>query len=98
MAGPTACGKRWAEILASFERNIEDLLSKHQDSIEEIRQIHTGLITKGQLINISPSVNGNGASWKNIISIAEGGEDRAGQAPGGQAALHNHTAAICRHA
>jgi hypothetical protein len=64
MAGPTACGKRWAEILASFERNIEDLLSKHQYSVEEIRLIHTGLITIGQLINISPIVNCNGAAWK----------------------------------
>jgi hypothetical protein len=71
MAGPTACGKPWAEFLASFERNIEDLLAKHQDSIEKIGLIHTGLITIGQLINISPSVNGNGASWKEITSRAE---------------------------
>jgi hypothetical protein len=79
MVGPTACGKRWAEILASFERNLDDLISKHNDSIEEIRLIHTGLITIGQLIlitigqliNISPSVNGNGAAWKEITSRTE---------------------------
>jgi hypothetical protein len=71
MAGPTACGKRWAEVRASYERNIEDLLSKHQDSIEEIRLIHNGLITIAKLINTSPSVNGNGASWIEITSRAE---------------------------
>jgi hypothetical protein len=63
MAWPTACGKRWAEILASFERNLDDLISNHNDSIEEIRLIQTGLITIGKLINISPRVNGNGAAW-----------------------------------
>jgi hypothetical protein len=70
MAGPTACEKRWAEFLASFETNIEDLLSKHQDSIE-IRLIHAGLITLGKLVNILPSVNDNGASWIEITSRAE---------------------------
>jgi hypothetical protein len=39
MAGPTACGKRCAEILASFERNLCDLVSKHPTCIEEIKLI-----------------------------------------------------------
>jgi hypothetical protein len=29
MAGPAACGKRWAEILASNERNLDDLTAKY---------------------------------------------------------------------
>jgi hypothetical protein len=69
--GPTACGKRWTQILASFERNIEGLLSKHQDCTEEIRLIHASLLTLGKLVNISPSVNGNGTSWIEITSRAE---------------------------
>jgi hypothetical protein len=71
MAGPTACEKRWAEILASFERNLNDLTAKHPDCNEEIRLIQSGLITIGQLIHVSPRVNGNGTAWKDIKTRAE---------------------------
>jgi hypothetical protein len=59
MAGQTACEKRWAMILASYERNIGDLSQKHPDCIEQIRLIHAGLVTIGQLIHDSPPVNGD---------------------------------------
>jgi hypothetical protein len=71
MVGPTACGKRWAEILAYLERNIEELLTKYQATVEEIRLIQTGLIAIGQVINNSPRVNGKGDAWKEIITRAE---------------------------
>jgi hypothetical protein len=71
MAGPTACGKRWAEILPSFERNLGDLASKHPTCIEDIKLIQAGLITVGQLINDSPRGNGNGTAWKEITTRAE---------------------------
>lgn len=71
MAGPTACGKRWGEILASFERNLCDLIAKHPTCIEEIKLIQAGLITIGQLINDSPRGNGNGTAWREITTRAE---------------------------
>jgi hypothetical protein len=55
MAGQTACGKRWAVILSSYE-NIDDLSKKHPDCIEKIRLIHAGLVTIGQIIHDSPHV------------------------------------------
>jgi hypothetical protein len=71
MAGPTACGKRWAEILASFERNLGDLVTKHPTCIEEIKLIQAGLITIGQLNKDSPRGNGNSTDWKEITTRAE---------------------------
>jgi hypothetical protein len=71
MAGPTACGKRWADILASFDRNLGDLVSQHPTCVEEIKLIQAGLITIGQLINDSPRGNGKGSAWKEIITRAE---------------------------
>jgi hypothetical protein len=70
MAGPTACGKRWAEILASFKRNLGDLVSQNPTCVEEIKLIQAGLITIGQLINDSPRGNGNSTAWK-ITTRAE---------------------------
>jgi hypothetical protein len=71
MAGPTACEKRWSEILASFQRNLDKLRGEHPECIEDIRLIHSGLIAIGQLIHISPRVKGKGAKWKQIITRAE---------------------------
>jgi hypothetical protein len=71
MAGTTACGKRWADILASFERNLGDLVSKHPTCIEEIKLIQVNLITIGQLINDPHRGNGNSAEWKEITTRAE---------------------------
>jgi hypothetical protein len=62
---------RWWEILASFQRNLDILSGQHPECIEDIILIHSDLITVGQLIHISPRVNGNGASWKKIITLAE---------------------------
>jgi hypothetical protein len=67
MAGPTACEKRWSEILASFQMNLDKLTGEHPEYIGDIKLIHSGLITIGQLIHIS-RVNGNGAEWKAIIT------------------------------
>jgi hypothetical protein len=71
MAGPTACKTRWSEILASFQRKIDKLTGEHPECIGDIKLIHYGLITIGQLIHISPRVNGNGAQWKAIITRAK---------------------------
>jgi hypothetical protein len=66
---------RWAEIMALFQRNLDNLIEKHPDSIEDIRLLHADLITIGQLIHSSPHVNGNGVEWKSIITTTE--EERA---------------------
>jgi hypothetical protein len=75
MAMPTACEKRWAEILASFQSKLNNLIEKHPNCVEDIKLLHPGLITIGQLIHSSPHVNGNGVEWKRIITTTE--EDRA---------------------
>jgi hypothetical protein len=71
MVEPTAREKRWAGILASFQRNLDNLAEKHPESIEDIKTLHAGLITIGQLIHSSPCVNGNGEEWKSIITQSE---------------------------
>jgi hypothetical protein len=68
---PTACGKRWAEILASYQRNLDDLIRKKPESVEDIELLQAGLVTRGELIQSSPRANGNGAAWKAIITKAE---------------------------
>jgi hypothetical protein len=62
MEEPTACDKRWAGILASFQRNLDDLTGKNPESVEDIKLLHAALVTIGQLIRTSPRVNGNGAA------------------------------------
>jgi hypothetical protein len=54
-----------------IERNFDDLSTKHPDSMEEIRLIHAGLVTIGQLIHDSPLVNEDGAIWRQITSKAK---------------------------
>jgi hypothetical protein len=68
---PTACEKRWAEILVSFQRNLDDLIRKNPESVEDNKLLQAGLVTIGQLIQSSPRVNGNGAAWKAIITKTE---------------------------
>jgi hypothetical protein len=53
-----------------FCKDPKDLLSKHQDTIEEIRLIQTDLITIRQLISISQRVHGSGAAWEEIKTRA----------------------------
>jgi hypothetical protein len=71
MAGPTVCEKRWAEILASFERQHDDLLASHPDFKEDLGLIHAALITIRQLVYASPSNNVNGVVWKDLVIKAE---------------------------
>jgi hypothetical protein len=68
---PTACEKRWAEILESFQRNLDDLIRKNPESVEDIKLLQARLVTIGQIIQSSPRVNGNGAVWKATITKAE---------------------------
>jgi hypothetical protein len=71
MTEPTLCETRWKAILASFERNHEDLTTNNPDCQEEIDLLGTGLRTVGQLIHTSPSINGNGAIWSELITKSE---------------------------
>jgi hypothetical protein len=71
MAGPTVCETRWGEIVTSFNNNHDDLVARHPKCTEEIGLIRTALHTIGQLIHISPAVNGNGALWKELVAKAE---------------------------
>jgi hypothetical protein len=64
MAEPTACEKWWAGILASFQRNLDDLAGKHLESAKNIKTLHAGLITIGQLIHSLPHVNGMARNGK----------------------------------
>jgi hypothetical protein len=71
MTEPTACETRWKAIVTSFEKNHEELTARNPDCREEIGLLRNGLCTIGQLIHTSPSVNGNGALWKELINRAE---------------------------
>jgi hypothetical protein len=71
MEEPTACEKRWEGILASFQNNLNKLTGKHPECVEDIKTLHAGLVTVGQLIQSSPRANGNGAEWKSIITRTE---------------------------
>jgi hypothetical protein len=71
MAGPTVCETRWGEILTSFDNNRDDLIARHPDCAEETGLNRTALLRIGQLIHISPAVNGNGAVWKELAAKAE---------------------------
>jgi hypothetical protein len=71
MTGPTVCETRWSTIVATFQKNRDDLLTRHPDCIEEIDLLQTALLTIGQLIHISPPVNGDDAVWKELIANSE---------------------------
>jgi hypothetical protein len=71
MAGPTVCETRWGEIVTSFKNNHDDLDKRHPDCTEELGLIQTALHTIGQLIHISPTVNGNDALLKGLVAKAE---------------------------
>jgi hypothetical protein len=47
MVEPTACEKQWAGILASFQRNVDDLIGKNSESVEDIKVLQAGLVTVG---------------------------------------------------
>jgi hypothetical protein len=71
MAVPTVCEKRWAEILASFERQHEDFLASHTDCKKDLGLIHAALITIRQLLHASPCNNENGTAWKDLVIKAD---------------------------
>jgi hypothetical protein len=71
MAVPTAGETRWTNILASFERHRDAIIAGHPDVNEEIRLVHTALITRVQLARTSPTVNGNGVVWMKLADKAE---------------------------
>jgi hypothetical protein len=68
MTGPTMCETRWSTIVELFQKNSDDLLTRHPHCIEEIDLLQTALLTIGQLIHISPPVNGEGAVWKELVT------------------------------
>jgi hypothetical protein len=51
--------KRWAENPASFERNRDAPIVPHPHVSEEKGLLHTALVKIGQIVRISPRVNGN---------------------------------------
>jgi hypothetical protein len=71
MVEPSACEKRWAGILASFQRNLDNPTGKIPESVENIKLLHAGLVTIGQLIQFLPHVNGSGTVWTGIVTRAE---------------------------
>jgi hypothetical protein len=71
MAAPTVCEQRWREILNSFENKYDELIAGHQDCQKEMGLVRTAIIKIGQLIHISPPINGNGAVWNELVTRAE---------------------------
>ena len=71
MTEPTLCEERWRAIVASYERNHESLKSNNPGCEEDIDLLGQGLRTIGRLIHASPSINGNGAVWTQLLSKSE---------------------------
>jgi hypothetical protein len=71
MTEPTVCETRWDKIISSFKKNHEELLEGHPDCSEELALLKSCPHTRGQLIHISPPINGKGAMWKELIARAE---------------------------
>jgi hypothetical protein len=71
MAGPTACEQRWKAVLESFANQEPELIAENPDAKEEINLIHTALVTIGQLVHMSPRINGNGVIWKELAEKSE---------------------------
>jgi hypothetical protein len=46
-------------------------MASHPDCKEEIGLINAALIKIERLVHVSPSVNGNGTVWRDLISKAE---------------------------
>jgi hypothetical protein len=57
MTEPTLCETRWKAIVASFEKNHEELTTNNPDCQEEIELLGNGLSTIGQLIHTKPTPN-----------------------------------------
>jgi hypothetical protein len=68
---PTACETRWKAIESSFYENYEELKERNPGWQEELELLRSCLRTIRQLIHTSPSVNGNGRVWKELIIKAE---------------------------
>jgi hypothetical protein len=47
------------------------VLASHPDCKEELGMIHAALITIRRLVHTSPSINGNGTVWKDLVIKAE---------------------------
>jgi hypothetical protein len=62
---------RWGKIVTSFSNNYDVIVARHPECTEKLGHIRTALHTIGQLIHISPPVNGNGALWKGLVTKAE---------------------------
>jgi hypothetical protein len=71
MTEPTQCEIRWSGVLASFDRHYESLIADHPDAKQEIDLVRTAIATIGQLIQKSPSLNGNGTVWKQMTVRAK---------------------------
>jgi hypothetical protein len=91
----SVCEKRWAEILASFERQHDDLLASHPDCKEELGLIHAALITIRQLVHASPCNNGNSAVWKDLVIKAEAERAVLCKRLSGKALFTGHAAHVC---
>jgi hypothetical protein len=69
--GARICEIRWGEIVTSFKTNHDDVVERHSDCTEELGLIRNALHKIGQLIHISPGVNGNVALRKILVAKAE---------------------------
>jgi hypothetical protein len=46
LVGPTQCEARWRSVLASFDKEHENLIKNNSDATKEINLVSTGLVKK----------------------------------------------------
>jgi hypothetical protein len=96
MAGPTACEVHWKEVLASFASQEEELLADHRDAKEEI--VHSALVILGQVVRVSPRVNGNGVAWKKLADTVDAERVVLCKHMDGKELFTDLIASLCRYA
>jgi hypothetical protein len=71
LVGPTQCEARWCSVLASFDKEHENLIKNNPDATKEINLVRTVLVEIDQLLQTSPQKNGNDVTWKHLIDQTE---------------------------
>lgn len=90
---------RWdgGPISESFVWQHDALIISHPDRKDEIRLVHSALITVLRLVHVSPRIDGRAAMWRDLPTRAEADRTVLCQAPCWQGAVYGPAAPVCSH-
>jgi hypothetical protein len=58
-------------VLASFDEGYEKLIADHLDAKKDVDLVRASILQRGQLVQNSPKLDGNGAKWKQLGDSAD---------------------------